>query len=87
MSLLDKLLSIFGGGSTAAGPEPPSESEQEAEPEAEAEEAADEEEAEEEEEAMHSGELAAAADPRRTPGENDTVGDRAANPDDHEGAA
>ncbi|WP_299331179.1 hypothetical protein [Haloplanus sp.] len=98
MSLFGKLLSLFRGGSSAdavgsdPGPEPESDPEPEPDPteaedpetETDGEEAETEDEADEaEDEAMHSGELAAAADPRRDPAQNDTVADRAANPDDH----
>jgi len=86
MSLLGKLLSLFGGGSSTdakSEPEPEPEPEPDEEPEAEEGEAEDEDGDEAEDDAMHSGELAAAADPRRDPDEDDTVADRAANPDDH----
>jgi hypothetical protein len=102
MGLIDKILSIFGGGSSAAGPTPPSESEEpeepeepeaepeepeepEAEPEEpEAEEAdAEDEEAEEEEGGgMPTKAVAEMADPRRREGEDNTVHNRAENPDD-----
>ncbi|WP_248897639.1 hypothetical protein [Haloplanus halobius] len=79
MSLLDSVLSLFGLGkseSASTTPEP------EPEPEVEEEEA--EEEAEEGDEAMPTKDLAAAADPRRRDGEENTVANRAANPADHE---
>ncbi|WP_338741827.1 hypothetical protein [Haloplanus salilacus] len=88
MSLLGKLLSLFGGGSSAdtAETEPEPEPEATEAPESEADADAEDAESEDEEaddDSMHSGELAAAADPRRDPSEDDTVADRAANPDDH----
>jgi hypothetical protein len=74
-------LSLLGVGSSAdtAGSDP------DPEPEPDPTEAEDREtetdEAEAENEAIHSGELA--ADPRRDPAENDTVADRAVDPDGH----
>ena len=93
MGLIDKIRSIFGSGSTAAGPAPPSQSEEpEAEPEEpEAEPEAEEEEAEGEEEeddgGMSTKAVAEMADPRRREGEDNTVHNRAENPADHEGEA
>jgi hypothetical protein len=96
MGLIDKIRSIFGSGSTAAGPAPPSQSEEpeaepeepEAEPEEpEAEPEAEEEEAEGEEEeddgGMSTKAVAEMADPRRRGGEDNTVHNRAENPADH----
>ena len=96
MGLIDKILSIFGGGSSAGGPTPPSESEEtdESAPEpergAEAEETevegeeAEEEEAEDEDGGgMSTKSVAEMADPRRREGEENTVTNRAENPADH----
>ena len=92
MGLIGKILSIFGGGSSAADPAPPSQSEEPAEPaepeaeEPEAEEPeAEAEEAEEEDEddgGMSTKAVAEMADPRRREGEDNTVHNRAENPDD-----
>jgi len=106
VGLIDKILSIFGGGSSAGGPTPPSESEEtdESAPEpergAEAEETevegeeaeetevegeeAEEEEAEDEDGGgMSTKSVAEMADPRRREGEENTVTNRAENPTDH----
>ncbi|WP_251343912.1 hypothetical protein [Haloplanus halophilus] len=118
MSLLDRILSIFGGGSSAGDPATPSETEEEVEeepeeeveeepeeeveeePEEEVEEEPEEEVEEEPEEEVEeepeedegpedvpTKDVAAAADPRRRDGEENTVGNRAANPADHGEAA
>ena len=92
MSLLGKILSIFGGessdeASTSSKSERDSEPEPErdSEPEPEAEEAeAEAEEEEEGDENVPTKSVATAADPRRAEDEPNTVGNRAANPEDHE---
>ena len=97
MGLIDKIRSIFGGGSTASGSAPSSEAEEpeaDAEPDTEAEEpeapeepeAEEAEETEEEEEDdgdMSTTAVAEMADPRRREGEDNTVHNRAENPTDH----
>jgi hypothetical protein len=94
MGLIGKLLSLFGGGSKTAEAEsepeaePEPEPEPEAEPEPEPEPEAEEAEAEGEEEEAESGGMstkavAEMADPRRREGEENTVHNRAKNPEDH----
>ena len=87
MGLIAKILSTFGGGSSTADPAQPSEPAEpvESEPDAEAKETeAEGEEAEEEGDdgGMSTKAVAEMADPRRRDGEDNTVHNRAENPDD-----
>jgi hypothetical protein len=95
MGLIGKLLSLFGGGSKTAEaesepeaepepePEPEAEPEPEPEPEAEEAEAEGEEEKAEDDGDMSTKAVAEMADPRRHEGEENTVHNRAKNPEDH----
>jgi len=102
VGLIGKILSVFGGGSSAADPAQPSETaEPEPEPDHDAEtekpepepdhdaeteepetEEAEETEEEEEDGGMSTKAVAEMADPRRRDGEDNTVHNRAENPDD-----
>jgi len=82
MGLIGKLLSLFGGGSKTAEPEP-----EEAEPEPEEAETDTESEEAEESDDVATKDVAAMADPRRREGEENTVHNRAENPTDHGEAA
>jgi hypothetical protein len=90
MGLIDKLLSLFGGGSKTAEPEPEPEDEaepDEAEPEPEPEDEAEPDEAEDDEAEddgdMSTKSVAEMADPRRHEDEENTVHNRVKNPTDH----
>ena len=87
MGLIDKILSIFGGGSSTGGSTPPAEPAEtapEPDPDVEANEAeADEDEDEAEDDGgMSTKSVAEMADPRRREDEDNTVHNRAENPDD-----